>query len=473
MNFSETSVPSFPDGDLEFESLDFDEDETILSHEEITGTGSQEDALSKTTSAQSCDDEEVYDAKHNEETLQELGVSVRPKWQEDYTSSEEESGENEAESGEKPGDFFGKVHSSEDDEEVSAMGRPLTQKDNDETRVRNEEGEEREDSYCGNIPGHCNSMRRDGCSDEEEDALKTIQYTLEYPESSYDNVQDVIADKYEMKMKDFSGEEHQEAGEGFAEYPSDFSSCEYVENTARVNESNVESQLDFTADSGSKDKMSVRQMESDESECLDLSIKANSTEIEEVLDMFLDKEAVKDYTDEDDSEKSELNLSRKDELKMTKQDLCLEFPENQEDEPLQSWTTEEFPDWIVSEEDKTIISYKTDTDFNICWSLDTTLESEKAQTLTSDLHPAEDNGVKWCSEKQKEEAQATVSSSHGSVDDSFFFNNEPEDSEVTEEGQLGDDEYEEERTWEQEQERIDAFNKFYNDRHGDSEREGE
>ncbi|XP_061910136.1 uncharacterized protein LOC133654118 isoform X2 [Entelurus aequoreus] len=61
---------------------------------------------------------------------------------------------------------------------------------------------------------------------EEKTQVDSFHTKVEVKE----NVEELIADVH--KMKDFSGEEHQEAGESYADYPSDFSSCEYVEHEA-------------------------------------------------------------------------------------------------------------------------------------------------------------------------------------------------------------------------------------------------
>ncbi|XP_061843780.1 uncharacterized protein [Nerophis lumbriciformis] len=61
---------------------------------------------------------------------------------------------------------------------------------------------------------------------EEKTQVDSFHTKVEVKE----NVEELIADVHEMK--DFSGEEHQEAGESYADYPSDFSSCEYVEHEA-------------------------------------------------------------------------------------------------------------------------------------------------------------------------------------------------------------------------------------------------
>lgn len=87
-------------------------------------------------------------------------------------------------------------------------------------------------------------------------------------------------------------------------------------------------------------------------------------------------------------------------------------------------------------------------------------------TLTAQTRPADSQGV--CTALAGTTWETIV---QGSVDDSFFYNTEPLGTTLA--GQLGDDEYEEERNWEQEQERIKAFFEFYDDSDGEKGNEGE
>ncbi|CAL8250944.1 unnamed protein product [Arctogadus glacialis] len=66
---------------------------------------------------------------------------------------------------------------------------------------------------------------------------------------------------------------------------------------------------------------------------------------------------------------------------------------------------------------------------------------------------------------------STLLSNQGSVDDGFFFTHEDEASGIAELGYDGD-EYEDSRNWEDEQERIQAFYKFYNESDGEMDQEG-
>jgi hypothetical protein len=67
---------------------------------------------------------------------------------------------------------------------------------------------------------------------------------------------------------------------------------------------------------------------------------------------------------------------------------------------------------------------------------------------------------------------STLLSNQGSVDDGFFFTHEDEASGIAELRYDGD-EYEDSRNWEDEQERIQAFYKFYNESDGEIDQEGE
>lgn len=116
-----------------------------------------------------------------------------------------------------------------------------------EEEEEEEEEEQEEDEYD-------DGNNHEGEEEDEDEALTSYcQREVENPhwdeaagdildflELKVQHVQDLLADDEEPveKMKDFSGEDHQEAGESFAEYPSDFSSCEYIEREERDEESN-------------------------------------------------------------------------------------------------------------------------------------------------------------------------------------------------------------------------------------------
>ncbi|XP_061759974.1 uncharacterized protein LOC133554812 isoform X2 [Nerophis ophidion] len=77
----------------------------------------------------------------------------------------------------------------------------------------------------------------EGNKKEENAQVDSFHTSVEVKE----NVEELIVDVH--KMKDFSGEEHQEAGESYADYPSDFSSCEYVDHEAEGSTYDIESKI--------------------------------------------------------------------------------------------------------------------------------------------------------------------------------------------------------------------------------------
>ncbi|XP_018521558.1 uncharacterized protein si:dkey-183p4.10 isoform X2 [Lates calcarifer] len=620
--FSETSVPSFPDGDLDFENLNFDEkleeDETDISHEnspakedralhqEATGettvlsimktedTHMAENAVEEQSDDDDDDDDDEEEEEEEEEEEDFQGVrvglmSMDRTPEEDYASSDgdseqEASGEDdedeEVDMGEEPGESLmslccgGEEKSCYGGKEdrIFAEGQPLAPEAAENSQVRNkEQGESERDeeaSYFGRVPERCGEMtikgdgieedeeergeeKQDSSSDSEREAVKVEQEentpaqcleqevenpykvgpataSLEFPEISAQNLQDLIAEvdgeEYEEKMKDFSGEEHQEAGESFADYPSDFSSCEYVEDGVKNRESNSKSNpaLLHMSGSDSNAKQNVclegamtditwmgKEEYADEEEdgylySIDLEMDAEKfrsfnvaageedgkkTEIVEDVSGYSAVTASDDQTSE-----SESYSSSDDEVQHRRRDedpsdcTCMQDLENNkklEDTWLYSEGSAAFSRWSSSDSHPITSSIADTADFSVNWDFDvsktasllsedllTTEDTDKTETPLSDVsqRPAED--INSYSVVQREDGKTTSPSYQGSVDDSFFFNTGLEASEVTELGQLGDDEYEEEeRNWEQEQERIKAFYKFYDDSKGEYERE--
>ncbi|XP_031142072.1 uncharacterized protein DDB_G0290685-like isoform X4 [Sander lucioperca] len=585
--FSETSVPSFPDGDLDFENLNFDEkceeDKTDISHEnlltkedealqqEATGpTAVLSGMKTKDTYVAENVDEKQCDDKSDEEDFEGAGLmSMAKTLVEDYTSSEsdqegsvsgedEENEEEDMGTGEKPGDLLRLVHCSDEfcngnkEDRVFAEGPPLAPEGAENPQVRNEEqGEsesDEEESYFERVP-KCGSemmIKGDGIEEdkqerEEENKEEDVcdsecegmrieqeenvlalcfeqklespcrdgpgKASLEFPEISVQNLQDLIAEvdseDYGERMKDFSGDEHQDAGESFADYPSDLSSCEYVEDGAKNQESNHQlNALACAFESGSIAKPNTclergvthatgmgkaedtdeegdgylysRDLEGDADEFRSLDVAAGEKEIVENVSGDAAVTGVDDggetgesdsyiSSDDDDQEKSsneEIIDSRQD-LESSKQRV-----------ETRGGSSAAFPD---DDDDDNRVN---PVDFDINWNIDvlttdtlrsedllTTEDTDKAETLPSDVtqRPPED---------VNSYSTTTSPSNQGSLDDSFFFNTEPEASRIYELGQLGDDEYEEERNWEQEQERIKAFYEFYDDSDEENEREG-
>lgn len=472
------------------------------------------------------------------------------------SGDDEEDEEEDMGRGEKPGDLLMSVHcgggglcDGDKEDRIFAEGQPLAPEGAENPQVRNEEqGESESDeevSYFERVPGRGSEMLIKGggfeedeqegeeekqedsdseCEgmkiEQEEDALALCfeeedphrdgpaKASVEFPEISVQNLQDLVAEvdseEYAEKMKDFSGEEHQEAGESIADYPSDFSSCEYVEDGGKNQESGRQSvaKQDTCLERAATDVTWMERAEEDTDEEGDEYL--HSIELEVDADRFrsLDvaaggKEIVEHVLgdagcdDGSDTGESDSYSSSDDEFQVRRSDKELvddmrlqdlgnnKHPEESE---LDGRYTAVFARWSTSDE----YSRADPADFNINWNLDvltsdtllsedllTTEDANKAETLPSHApqRPAED--INTYSVVQREDAKTTSASNQGSLDDSFFFNAELEASGATELGQLGDDEYEDERNWEQEQERIRAFYRFYDDSDGENGREGE
>lgn len=458
---------------------------------------------------------------------------------------DEEDEEEDMGAGEEPGELLMSVRCGNEfcngnkEDRIFAEGQPLAPEGAENPQVRNEEqGDSESDeelSYFERVPEHGSGMRIKGdgieegeqereeekqedSSDSESEAMKTEQEenvlarcfeqearnprrdgpakaSLEFPDigSSVQNLQDLVAEvdseEYVEKMKDFSGEEHQEAGESFADYPSDCSSCEYVEDGGKNQESNHQSvaKQDTCPERAETNlRWMGRAKDSDEEEGVEYLF---SIDLEVAADRFsgLDVESgEKDMgceTGESDSYSSsddEAHGNRSDEElfeSMCPQD---DLENNKQPEELHSGSGATFARWSTCGD----YNRADAADFNINWNPDvlmaqtllsddllTAEDTDKGETLLSYVTPAE--GISTYSVVQRGDARTTSPSNQGSLDDSFFFNAELEASEITELGQLGDDEYEEERNWEQEQERIKAFYEFYDDSDGQNGKEGE
>lgn len=446
---------------------------------------------------------------------------------------DEEDEEEDMGAGEEPGELLMSVRCGNEfcngnkEDRIFAEGQPLAPEGAENPQVRNEEqGDSESDeelSYFERVPEHGSGMRIKGDGieedeqerkeekqeDSENEAMKTEQEenvlarcfepearnprrdgpakaSLEFPDIdlSVQNLQDLVADvdseEYVEKMKDFSGGEHQEAGESFADYPSDCSSCEYVEDGGKNQESNHQSaaKQDTCSERAETDlRWMGRAKDSDEEGVeylfsIDLEVAADGFssldamsgekdkgKIELVERMSGDAAVMGCETGESDSYGSsddEGQGNRSDKELFEKM-----FPQD-----LHSGSSATFARWSTCGD----YNRADPADFNINWNPDAE-DTDKGQTLLSDVTPAE--GVSTYSVAQRGDARTTSPSNQGSLDDSFFFNAELEASEITELGQLGDDEYEEERNWEQEQERIKAFYEFYDDSDGQNGKEGE
>lgn len=592
--FSETSVPSFPDGDLDFEDLNFadkfEEDKTDIFQQNLPTKEDvplHQEATGQTAVLSSKENKDIYmaenvgkeqsdDENHEEdfESAGVMGMDITP--EEDYTSSDGDSEQDGSVSGEgeegeeedtgteeEPGDLLmsiccgNELCNGNKEDRIFDEGQPLAPEGAENPQVRNEEQGERESDeevcYSERVPerGSEMTMKGDGIevdeqereeekqadsSDSECEGMKIFELEadhpsrdgpakagLEFPEISKQSQQDLIAEfdsgEYEDKMMDFSGEEHQEAGESFADYPSDFSSCEYVEDGGKNQESKDQlNSLACTSDSrsvamwntcleravagvtwtgraGDTDEegdeyLYSRDLEVDADRFRSLRVATGEKGrgeidiVERVLgDAVLTGSDDGGETGESDSYSSsedEVQVKGSDEDHLNSYDH-IENNKQPKETQFHGGSSAAFARWSKSDDYN-----RTDTaDFNINWNLDvltadthlfedllTTEDTDEAETPLSDVtwRPAED--VNSYSAVKRGDAKTTSPSNQGSLDDSFFFTTEIEASGTTELGQLGDDEDEEERNWEQEQERINAFFKFYDDSDGEIGREG-
>ncbi|KAM8830128.1 uncharacterized protein ACB058_018502 isoform 4-T4 [Synchiropus picturatus] len=215
-----------------------------------------------------------------------------------------------------------------------------------------------------------------------------------------------MADGDPNELKDFSGEDFQEAGEMYAELSFDFSPrVEAEEGCADARDVYLEMNTDKYMLSA-EDKVQVT--EGDSSSSSDYDIHVDS-----------DKVSGYDKINGEDAKSPRLTSS---------------------------------PGDLTSAPSHNIVSYKhlLQSDEPLAPS-----DSFRTQSTAADMM---DHLSCWTSS----------STNQGSLDDSFFFNTGSEKSGKAELEKVD----EEERNWEQEQERIKAFYKFYDDSDEDSERPG-
>ena len=457
----------FADGDLDFESLNFnenfEEDETGIADENRAlpqeGTGEtavwfSNDPEDMCTSG-SVDDVQFEDKKDFQ--------AVRCPPEEDYTSSDEDyepegsvSGEDEDEdegTGDNPGDLLMSVCCSDgfghEEVRVFAEGLPLAPPGAENPQVRKvEQGDNESDeevSYFERVPERGNEVmtkgdgikqderEREGAkqgSECESESMRVKQEenvespyrgepataTLQFPDISGQNLQDLIAEvdgeEYVEKMESFSGEEHEEAGEGFADYPSDFSSCEYVEDAVKQLESNSQASASpHTSDSGSKAKQEVCV----ERAVVDVTWMGAEEDTEEQggrdlcrRDLEMDADVFRSYDVADRGEtgidgnvsgetgESESYSSSDDEVEVKRRDeelfddKCLRDLQNDkklEDTPLYRASSAAFSRWSMSDDHHVTNNRAEPADFSINWDFDV---SKTASILSEDLSTAED-----------------------------------------------------------------------------------
>ncbi|KAM6924392.1 uncharacterized protein FYW49_004631 [Xenentodon cancila] len=359
--------------------------------------------------------------------------------------------------------------------------------------------EDKQESEADSSGSECEGMKinQEGnvLSQESEDLPMEapIKTTVEFPCISLQNLQDLIAEvdgEHVEKMADFSGEEHQEAGESFADYPSDFSSSEYVEYRGIIQEnqsdvsprvsqdSHQERVVTETAWTGSaEDTDDEKKGEFLYSRDLELKVDEAMS-----LDVGGQGEVKSQYSLADEPGQSDLDSSSEDErsLRRTPEENMEDFSDNKELDGLYAWSRPEFPRWSGSDDLHITNNRANLADFTN-WEFDVLktgsllseylLTTEDTEKMEPRLNHCPSDDVNSCSAGKTEDAKTMSPSCRGSLDDSFFFNTDHNASGISELGQLEDDEHEEERNWEQEQERIKAFYKFYDDSDDDNERE--
>lgn len=433
---------------------------------------------------------------------------------------------------------------------ILVEGQPLAPEGAENPQVRNEEqGESESDedvSYFERVPEHGSGMTiKAGVTEEDEqeseeekqevsshsegEAMKTEQKqnvltlcfeqeagnpSCDSPEKAsldtvVQNQQELIAevdsDEYVVKMKDFSEDEHQDGGESLADYPSEFSSCEYIEDGGKTQESYQQSttkQDSYQEGAVTDTRQTGRAKGSDEDRVEFL----HSVDTEVAADMCSSLEVVRG---EKDKERIELaahtwgcaavigcETSQRDSYSSTDDEAQMNGSEEELFEnvcPPDLENNKQLGE-LPGGRGATLATWSTYDDYNradpadfnmmqnpdmltaqllLSVELQTAEDADNEKTLLAEYTMCPAEGVSTCSAAQRGEARTTSPSNQGSLDDSFFFNTELEASGVTELGQLGDDEYEEERNWEQEQERIKAFYDFYDDSDEQNGKEGE
>lgn len=476
---SEASFSSFHEGDLDFENIDSEGNSSTISSETIP---TKEKQTLHQEAPSFCQPGIINTAANIEEEApdkvdfqDEVIVSTGKSLEEYYTSSGEDSAQEGEDGGEKRKSVKqlmwahggeGCHHGSKGDRvRPSEERRPLAPEGDENTPVRNEEqGESESDemSYFQRVHEHERTEGDQQEPDSESEALKSEEEEEQEEqdddyddESNYErehNVltlcfgwedenpcrdnpvgdimdvpelmvqQDLIAEddygKSIEKIKDFSGEEHQDAGESFAEYPSDLSSCESIEDGEKDEENNGQR----TGDQATMQRVT-------DSETLLVGSRGTEQENTELVEMMSgDRAELKcEMSDSDSSSYDETQTTSDEEPNVTSKDL-----ENKSQ--------------LEEHHSRSRICAREDPETGLF--SDDLLVSIKEEYPDMSLHSAKGGRM-----------------SSGSLDDRFFFSTEYPDSQISEAGELGDDEYEDNNNWEREQERIRAFYEFYDDSH--------
>lgn len=336
------------------------------------------------------------------------------------------------------------------------------------------------------------------CFEEVESPYGGASACLEFPSMSSQSLQDLIGEGNVEKMKEFSGEEHEEAGESFADYPSDFSSCEYVgdgykiqgsrpptsscdskDDTNNDTEGAVEDAVPMGPEEGTDEQedgyLYSRDLEMDAERMVSFIVAAGDkdekdTEIgEDVLDdvtarQWEDKSETVETLSKHPSEDEVQDQGERDNELLDNVDLKdLQDKEQPED----TWPNSanmadcgEGADWdYVLSKTSSFLSDQLITE-----------DTVEAEVSPSDLNQSAAGDSDSYSVEQREHRGNKTPAYQGSVDVSFFFNR---DVEITELERMEDDDQDDEKSWEQEQERINALFEFYNNSEVQTEGEGE
>ncbi|KAM9856123.1 uncharacterized protein ACBR49_002254 isoform 2-T2 [Aulostomus maculatus] len=541
--FSDTSVPSFPAGDFDFESLKFDEEKTCENQpteedENLNQEASDDISVSvEGTYMDETADFEQPDVKYQEEDYSNSSY-------EEESSASGEEDEEEEEEDEGAGDSLMSAHyefrNDNKEDRIFAEGQPLALEGTETPQVRiKEQGESDEEvSYFGSVPERGRETMTEGDGTEEDknkreetkpeessdsecedmkierrentsphcfdEGDEPVNASTEFPEISEENLEYLIAevdtDENVEKVKDFSGEEHQEGGESLADYSYDFSSCDYVENEGKNQESyHQQNVLPCVSDLSSQTKENIHLerpvsrmtwMGRDEDEEGDGYLDSRGLEMDDERFMSLrlatgeGREGIRcelgyaagtecddGWTDESEDEVQGRRIYEE-----VSDPSSLQDSKNNKKhlEDTEFYSGDRAASCYYTTPNSSSFSFRWDLDVSstdLRLSEDMVPAGDEAELLSSGVsqHPADVNSY---SAVQRADGRTTSPSCQGSLDDNFFFNTQLEASETSELGQLGDDEYEEERSWEQEKERIQAFYKFYNDSDGENGREG-
>ncbi|XP_043978161.1 spore wall protein 2 isoform X2 [Gambusia affinis] len=545
--FSEGSVPSFSTGDLDFESLCFDEtsekeqnenpmtenDEARLQEASAEGAawsqGPNADALNS--------DEDAYkeqtDEKNDEEGLNGVRFSSETPEDDECPSSDGEEersnfcsgrdGEEEAEGPEEEEDTLKSIYKTvdgiledEDSEiledvdelQVSNKLQEEVHSDEEEDGCRNEniverpESEEEQGVEPDSSESDYEGVKTEEEEKEERGTVDPADSGLEFSCISLQNLQDLISavdgEVYEEKMSDFTGEEHQEAGESFADYPSDFSSGEYGRNAATARSASPrpkeEEALERAATEsvwshGSEEAGSGKEEEFLFSRDIEINV--------EKMMMSLDEAAGDEV--EGKTEPLLRGTSFDDEEKTSESDS---YSSSDDEEPLRR-SSDVFSDKSRTrflEDDTNLENIKSlgasgsdDSRFDPAEFLGSGLGALETKTFlyefflsgedtdgtespNSGRNQCPDQDVNSYSVVQKKDSIPASQFVQGSIDDSFFFNTEPNDftddgQKEEEEEEEEEEEYEERRNFEQMKQRIEAFKRFYDNSDNENERE--